>query len=331
MTATKDPVFVTGVAGFIGFHVAQALLARGESVVGIDNMNSYYDIRLKKARLEILQSDPRFSFAQIDLSHRDDMEKFWHQHGGFQRVIHLAAQAGVRYSIQDPFPYVTSNVMGFMVMLELIRHQKDVKHFIYASTSSVYGTNTDLPFHESQRTDTPVSLYAATKRSNELMAQSYYHLYQLPILGLRFFTVYGPWGRPDMSIFKFTRAILKGQPIEVFNQGQMRRDYTYIDDIVQGVLNALDRPHLSHPGQHHHPIYNLGNQRSEKLTDFIQVLETSLGQTAEKIYLPQQQGDICETYADIGKAHEDLNFSPQTPISEGVPKFVDWYRMHWHS
>ncbi|MEI8295162.1 MAG: NAD-dependent epimerase/dehydratase family protein [Alphaproteobacteria bacterium] len=325
-----SPILVTGAAGFIGYHTSKALLERGESVVGIDNLNSYYDPKLKEARLQALREFPHFSFTKLDVSDYPAMQQFWKHHDGFRQVIHLAAQAGVRYSLQDPFPYITSNVMGFMVILELCRHQDNLQHLIYASTSSIYGANTVLPFEESQRADTPLSLYAATKRSNELMAQSYYHLYQMPIMGLRFFTVYGPWGRPDMSAFKFTHAILNDEPIEIFNNGQMRRDYTYIDDIVQGTLRGLDRPHLSQPGQTHHPIYNLGAQVPEKLMDFIATLEKTLGLTAKKIYLPHQPGDVLETYADITRAQTDLGFQPTTPIDVGIQNFVNWYQSYYN-
>jgi UDP-glucuronate 4-epimerase len=330
MTTTSSSLLVTGAAGFIGYHTSKALLERGESVVGIDNLNNYYDPKLKEARLQDLRTYPHFSFVHLDVSDYKTMQQFWQRYGGFSRIIHLAAQAGVRYSLQDPFPYVTSNVMGFMVILELCRHQNNLQHLVYASTSSIYGANTVLPFEETQRADHPLSLYAATKRSNELMAQSYYHLYQMPIMGLRFFTVYGPWGRPDMSAFKFTRAILRDEPIEIFNNGEMRRDYTYIDDIVQGTLQALDHPHLSRPGQAHHPLYNLGNNRSEKLMDFIVTLEKTLGKTAQKIYLPHQQGDVVETYADIKRAQTELGFTPMIPIEVGIPRFVDWYQSYYH-
>lgn len=325
----NTPILVTGAAGFIGYHVSKALLDRGERVVGVDNLNNYYDPQLKKARLGGLASHPHFTFYQLDVGHSAAMEIFWQDHGGFQRIIHLAAQAGVRYSLENPFPYIQSNITGFLVLLELARQQDKMEHFIYASTSSVYGGNTTLPFEETQRVDHPLSLYAVTKRANELMAQSYYHLYQLPLMGLRFFTVYGPWGRPDMSLFKFVQAITGKKAIPVFNHGDMRRDFTYVDDIVQGTVNALDRPHLSGPGQASHPLYNLGNNRSEKLMDFISILEKSLGLTAEKTFLPHQQGDVVETCADIKRAQRDLDFLPKTPIEVGVPHFVRWYKSYY--
>jgi len=328
-TPQSSSLLVTGAAGFIGYHTAKALLERGESVVGVDNLNLYYDPKLKEARLQDLCSFPHFSFVRLDISDHKSMQQFWQAQGGFTRVIHLAAQAGVRHSLQDPFSYITSNIMGFMVILELCRYQDNLEHLIYASTSSIYGANQLLPFEESQRTDTPLSLYAATKSSNELMAQSYYHLYRMPIMGLRFFTVYGPWGRPDMSAFKFTQAILNDEPIEIFNHGKMRRDYTYIDDIVQGTLQALDRSYLSRPGRTRHPIYNLGNNLSEKLVDFIEILEKALGKTAQKVYLPHQPGDIIETCADIKNAHIDLGFAPATPIEIGIPRFVEWYQSYY--
>lgn len=325
----KNPVLVTGAAGFIGYHVSKALLDRGENVVGIDSLNAYYDPQLKKARLDLLTPNPRFTFHHLDISQRESMEECWKVYGGFRRIIHLAAQAGVRYSLENPFPYVQSNITGFLVLLELVKYQDTIEHFVYASTSSVYGGNTKLPFDESQHVDHPLSLYAVTKRANELMAQAYYHLYQIPLLGLRFFTVYGPWGRPDMSLFKFVRAILEDKPIPIFNHGNMRRDFTYIDDIVQGTLNALDRPYLSKPGQDAHPLYNLGNNKSEELMDFIAILEKTLGKTAQKTFLPRQQGDVVETYANIEKSKKDLNFFPKTPITVGVPRFIEWYQSYY--
>jgi UDP-glucuronate 4-epimerase len=316
---------VTGAAGFIGFHTALALLSQGKTVLGIDNLNPYYSVKLKQDRLKILYTFPNFLFSEVDISNRDDMEKVWQAHAPIHQVIHLAAQAGVRYSLIDPFPYVTSNLMGFMVMLELCRHQPGFKHIVYASTSSVYGTNKEMPFTESQRTDSPMSLYAATKKSNELMAQSYYHLYQLPITGLRFFTVYGPWGRPDMSAFKFIKAMLAGDPIDVYNHGKMSRDYTYVDDIVAGILGALDRPRKVAKDQLH-PIYNLGNNQKESLTDFIETLEKCLDITALKNFLPLQEGDVPETVADISAAKRDFGYNPSTPIAVGLPRLVAWYK-----
>lgn len=319
------PIMVTGAAGFIGFHTALALLSQGKTVLGIDNLNPYYSVKLKQDRLKILYTFPNFRFSEVDISNRDDMEKVWQAHAPIHQVIHLAAQAGVRYSLIDPFPYVTSNLMGFMVILELCRHQPGFKHLVYASTSSVYGTNKEMPFSECQRTDSPMSLYAATKKSNELMAQSYYHLYQLPITGLRFFTVYGPWGRPDMSAFKFIKAMLAGDPIDVYNHGKMSRDYTYVDDIVAGILGALDHPRKVAKDQLH-PIYNLGNNQKESLTDFIETLEKCLDITAMKNFLPLQEGDVPETVADISAAKRDFGYNPSTPIAVGLPRLVAWYK-----
>ncbi len=321
-------VLVTGAAGFIGFHVAKSLLERGDIVVGFDNMNSYYSVKLKESRLEILSKYSNFHFYNLDISNTDIVEKAWAKEKPITKVINLAAQAGVRYSIQDPYPYVTSNLMGFTVILERCRRQPDFKHLVYASTSSIYGTNKDLPFSEEQKTDSPISFYAATKKANELMAQSYYHLYNFPITGLRLFTVYGPWGRPDMSIFKFTKAILNNEPIDVFNNGQMARDFTYIDDIVQGTLAALEKPPVNTTNLNH-PIYNLGNKSRESLLTFIEVLEKIIGKKAIKNFLPLQDGDILETQSDIRKAQNALGYNPQTPITEGITRFVEWYKSYY--
>ena len=318
-------ILVTGAAGFIGFHVAKTLLEKDNIVVGFDNMNSYYSVDLKEARLEILSQYPNFRFYKLDISDIDAVEKAWEKEQPITKVIHLAAQAGVRYSIQDPFPYVTSNLMGFTAILERCRRQSDFEHLVYASTSSVYGTNKELPFSEDQKTDTPVSFYAATKKANELMAQSYSHLYHFPITGLRLFTVYGPWGRPDMSIFKFTKAIFNNEPIDVFNNGQMARDFTYIDDIVHGILAALEKP-IAPKADESHPIYNLGNKSRESLMTFIEVLEKTIGKKAIKNFLPLQDGDILETQSDIKKAEKALGYNPKIPISEGISHFVDWYK-----
>ncbi len=323
-------ILVTGAAGFIGFHVAKALLEKDHIVVGFDNMNPYYSVKLKDARLELLSKYPNFHFYKLDISDNDAVEKAWKKEASLTKVINLAAQAGVRYSIQDPFPYVTSNLMGFTVILEKCRRQSDFKHLVYASTSSIYGSNKELPFSESQKTDAPISFYAATKKANELMAQSYSHLYHFPITGLRLFTVYGPWGRPDMSIFKFTKAILNDEPIDVFNNGQMARDFTYIDDIVQGILAALEKPIIPKADQLH-PIYNLGNKGRESLLTFIEVLEKSIGKKAIKNFLPLQDGDILETQSDIKMAEKNLGYNPKTSISEGISNFVDWYKSYYHS
>ncbi len=319
------PIMVTGVAGFIGFSTALSLLNQGKLVVGIDNLTPYYDVNLKKDRLTQLQAFPNFHFHEVDISNREAMESVWQTHAPIHHVIHLAAQAGVRYSLIDPFPYIVSNIMGFMVILELCRYQSGFEHLVYASTSSVYGTNKEIPFSEEQRTDSPMSLYAATKRSNELMAQSYAHLYALPTTGLRFFTVYGPWGRPDMSAFKFMKAMLANEPIDVYNYGKMSRDYTYVDDIVAGILGALNHKPTIVKGQLH-PVYNIGNNRQESLMDFIETIEKSLGIIAMKNFLPLQDGDVPETAADISRAQRDFGYSPSTPISVGVPRFVAWYQ-----
>ena len=316
-------ILVTGAAGFIGFHVAQALLDRGQAVVGIDNMNPYYDVALKEARLAELQRRPGFAFHTLDVSDKDAVLGLGGALADVDGIIHLAAQAGVRHSLVDPYAYVQANVMGQVVVLELARQLPRLKHCVYASSSSVYGDNPDQPFAIDDPVERPNSLYAATKRADELIGHTYAHLYGLPLTGLRFFTVYGPWGRPDMAAFLFTRAILAGDPIEVFNNGEMWRDFTYIDDIVDGVLRALDRPPTATPP---HALYNLGNHRPEKLTDFIAAIEAALGAKAVVRLEPIQPGDVPTTYADIDASIRDLGFQPTTPISEGIPRFVDWYR-----
>jgi UDP-glucuronate 4-epimerase len=319
-------VLLTGAAGFIGFHVAQALLARGDEVVGVDNLNAYYEVALKDARLAQLTGRKGFAFERADISDREAMFALAAKHPNVTHVVHLAAQAGVRHSLTDPYTYVTSNVMGQVVMLELARKFAKLEHFVYASSSSVYGGNTKLPFSVDDETEQPNSLYAATKKADELIGYTYAHLYKLPATGLRFFTVYGPWGRPDMAAFLFTRAILAGEPIRVFNGGEMWRDFTYIDDIVAGILAAVARKPTGSPP---HAIYNLGNHRSEKLTDFIATLETALGAKAQVKFEPMQPGDVARTYADIEASRRDLGFDPKTPISEGIPRFVAWYKNHY--
>ncbi len=318
-------VLVTGAAGFIGYHVATALLARGEAVVGIDNLNDYYDVSLKRARLDRLESQANFTFRLVDIADQTAVDAMAADAGPFRAVVHLAAQAGVRYSLENPMAYIRSNVVGQTAILELCRHMAGLEHLVYASSSSVYGGNTKLPFAVEDRVDSPVSLYAATKRADELIAHTYAHLYRLPCTGLRFFTVYGPWGRPDMAAYLFAQAILAGRPIKVFNHGNMRRDFTYIDDIVDGVLRVLARP-PSDDGEAPHRLYNIGNNQPEALLDFIAVLETALGRTAEKELLPLQPGDVPESAADISAIQRDTGFAPATPISVGVPKFVAWYR-----
>ncbi len=315
-------VLVTGAAGFIGFHVANALLARGEEVVGVDNLNDYYDVRLKEARLAHLQAQKNFSFHKIGIAEKEPMLALAVSNP--THIVHLAAQAGVRYSLIKPFAYTEANVTGHLVMLELARQLPDLKHFVYASSSSVYGGNTKIPFAVDDPVEKPVSLYAATKRANELMSSTYAHLYKIPATGLRFFTVYGPWGRPDMAAYLFTKNILAGQPIKVFNHGKMKRDFTYIDDIVAGVLGALDKP----PEGEHPPagLYNLGNSHAENLMDFIAVIEKALGQKAEYDFQPMQAGDVPETFADISASTRDFGFQPKTSINEGIEKFTAWYR-----
>jgi len=319
-------IAVTGAAGFIGYHVAEALLARGDAVLGIDNMNAYYDVTLKEARLERLRANPKFSFLKADISDRAAMQDAAREFPDIAGVVHLAAQAGVRHSLTDPYVYVQANVMGQVVMLEFARAFQKLRHFVYASSSSVYGGNTKMPFAVADPVTQPNSLYAATKRADELIGYTYAHLYGLPSTGLRFFTVYGPWGRPDMALFLFTRAILKGEPIRVFNHGEMWRDFTYIDDIVNGVLRTLDRPPAGKPP---HALYNLGNHRSEKLTEFIAILEETLGKKAEIRFEPMQPGDVPASYAEIEASQRNLGFEPATPIREGIPRFVRWYREHY--
>jgi UDP-glucuronate 4-epimerase len=316
-------ILLTGAAGFIGFHVAKALLERGERVLGIDNLNDYYDVRLKEARLALLRAYPGFVFAKLDVADRDGVLALVARHRDLRGIIHLAAQAGVRYSLENPYAYIDANVMGTLVMLEAARRVEGLTAMTYASSSSVYGANQKQPFSVADRVDRPVSLYAATKRSCELVTHTYSHLYGLPATGLRFFTVYGPWGRPDMAAYLFTRAILAGQPIKVFNEGRMARDFTYIDDIVAGTIAAHDRPPAD-PLPHR--IYNLGNHRPEKLLDFIAVLERLLGRKAEKQLLPMQPGDVPESFADIEASRRDLGFEPKITIEVGLARFVEWYK-----
>jgi UDP-glucuronate 4-epimerase len=324
---SDQTVLVTGAAGFIGFHVVRRLLAEGRTVLGLDNLNSYYDPALKQARLNILQSEPGFAFEQIDLASRESMDRLWAKHR-FARVVHLAAQAGVRYSIDHPHAYADANLEGFVNVLEGCRHH-GCGHLIYASSSSVYGANTKLPFSVDDRTDHPVSLYAATKKANELMAHSYSHLYRLPATGLRFFTVYGPWGRPDMAIFMFTKAILAGTPIRLFNHGKMQRDFTYVDDVTRGILRLIDHVPAGENGSPPARVYNIGNNRPEDLMHVVAVLEKELGRAAVKEMLPMQPGDVLATYADIDDLTRDVGFRPQTSIEEGIAKFVAWYRDHY--
>ena len=329
---------LTGAAGFIGSHVAITLLERGDEVVGIDNLNDYYDPTLKDARLARLTGRPGFSFQKLDVSDRTGMEALFSAHR-FDKVIHLAAQAGVRYSIENPHAYIDSNIVGFINILEGCRHH-GVQHLTYASSSSVYGANTAMPFSVHQNVDHPLSLYAATKKANELMAHTYSHLYKLPTTGLRFFTVYGPWGRPDMAMFLFAKAILTGQPIDVFNHGRMRRDFTYIDDIAEGVVRTSDRVAAANmawdgaspdPGTSAAPyrLYNIGNNDPVELLHLIETLERKLGRTATKNMLPMQMGDVPATYADVEALTQDTGFKPATPIEVGVERFVAWYRDYY--
>lgn len=327
-------LLVTGAAGFIGFHTSQILLARGDEVVGLDNLNDYYDVTLKEARLEILKKSSNFSFVKLDLADRDGMAKLFAREK-FDRVINLAAQAGVRYSIQNPLAYIDSNVVGFANVLEGCRHN-NVEHLVFASTSSVYGANTAMPFSVHQNVDHPLSFYAATKKANELMAHTYAHLYQLPVTGLRFFTVYGPWGRPDMALFLFTKNILAGKPIDVFNYGNHRRDFTFVDDIAQGIVRAMDRPATGNegwdgnspdPGTSKAPyrLYNIGNNEPVELLRYIELVEKYLGKKAQKNLLPLQQGDVPDTFADIEDLVRDVGYKPATSVEEGVRRFIEWY------
>lgn len=317
---------VTGAAGFIGFHVCRALRARGVRVIGVDNFNSYYDPALKEARVALLAADDGFELLRGDISDRDFIDSLFTAEPGITHVAHLAAQAGVRHSLVDPYTYIQSNLMGQVVMLEAARQLPGLRHFVYASSSSVYGANKDLPFSIHDRVDHPVSLYAATKRADELITRSYCHIYGLPATGLRFFTVYGPWGRPDMAPILFADAIRRGKPIRVYNHGQMRRDFTFVDDIVAGVLAALDRPATVGQDSVPHRIYNLGNKKSEALLDFIAAIERAMGRKAELLLEPMQPGDVEATYADIADSEADLGYHPTTGIDVGVPRFVEWYK-----
>jgi UDP-glucuronate 4-epimerase len=327
-------VLVTGTAGFIGNHLAIKLLERGDEVIGVDNLNDYYDVNLKKARLARILDHKNYTDVRADIADRETMARLFKQHQP-QRVVNLAAQAGVRYSIENPHAYIDSNIVGFINILEGCRHHQ-VEHLVYASSSSVYGANETMPFSVHDNVDHPLSLYAASKKANELMAHTYSNLYQLPTTGLRFFTVYGPWGRPDMALFLFTKAILAGEPIQVFNYGKHRRDFTYIDDIVEGIIRTLDNPakpnpewtgKLPDPGTSKAPwrVYNIGNQSPVELLTYIETLEKALGKTAEKQLLPLQPGDVPDTYADVEALVTDVGYKPDTTIEKGIGKFVDWY------
>jgi UDP-glucuronate 4-epimerase len=330
-------ILLTGCAGFIGMHVAQILLARGNTVIGIDNLNDYYDPRLKLARLEHLKPYPNFKFVQGDIADRMTVEDLFAAEKP-QRVINLAAQPGVRYSLKNPYAYIQTNLVGFGNLLEACRHN-DVEHFVYASSSSVYGANTNMPFSVHDNVDHPVSLYAASKKANELMAHTYSHLYGLPTTGLRYFTVYGPWGRPDMSPWLFTRAILEGRPIDVFNHGKMQRDFTYVEDIADGTVRVLDcipagNPSFStdapDPGSSYAPykVFNIGNHQPVELMAFIRTIEDALGMEAKKRFLPMQPGDVVATYADVEDLKREVGFEPRTTLADGIVKWVDWYRSY---
>jgi UDP-glucuronate 4-epimerase len=322
-------VIVTGAAGFIGYHLCEALLEQGRRVLAVDNLNDYYDPALKRARLKALEERTGFAFAKVDLADRDAVFALFDGHSDVQEVVHLAAQAGVRYSLENPYAYVDSNIMGHLVVMEACRRLPNFRHLVYASSSSVYGGNSKVPFAVGDPVERPVSIYAATKRADELMSHTFAHLYGLPMTGLRFFTVYGPLGRPDMAYFSFTKAIFEGRPIKVFNQGDMRRDFTEIRDIVAGVLAALARVPESAPDAPPHRIYNLGNNNSENLLHFIEVLEEACGRKAEKVFAEMQPGDVKETFADITQTREDLGFEPRISIEEGLPRFVAWYRQFY--
>lgn len=324
---------VTGAAGFIGYSVSKALLARGDEVVGIDNLNDYYSVQLKLDRISDLTTnfDRKFTFHKVDFANPEDLNRVLVQAPSFDRIVHLGAQPGVRYSIENPLAYAQSNLVGHLNMLEVARH-RNCSHFVYASSSSVYGANRDLPFKVEDRVDHPLSLYAATKKADELMSETYSHLYRLPQTGLRFFTVYGPWGRPDMAVWLFTKAILEGRPIDLFGEGDMRRDFTFIDDIVNGVLASLDNPPpddcLPKAGGSAapHRLYNIGNNRSEELTRLVDLIEEACGKAAIRRVLPMQPGDVRDTFADISAIQADLGFTPSTSLDEGIPRFVQWYK-----
>jgi UDP-glucuronate 4-epimerase len=320
-------VLVTGAAGFIGYHTAEALLARGDSVVGIDSLNDYYDVRLKQARLDRLRDRPGFAFHHADVSDREAVAQVTAANGDLTGIVHLAAQAGVRHSLVDPYSYVQSNVMGHLVILEAARRLSGLRHMVYASTSSVYGLNTEMPFQEADRVDTPVSLYAATKRADELMSHAYAHLFGLPLTGLRFFTVYGPWGRPDMAYYSFARAIMGGEPITLYDGGRLRRDFTYIDDIVAGVVGSLDRP----PADVNVPrLLNIGNHQVEEVRELVRLLEDALGRKAEIRSAPRPAVDVEATFASIDAIAGLTGFAPKTPLSLGIPRFVAWF-LDWRN
>lgn len=320
-------ILITGAAGFVGFHSAARLLGCGHEILGIDNLNEYYDVSLKMARLAQLERTDNFSFLRLDLANKEEMARLFSENA-FDIVLHLGAQAGVRYSIENPFAYVDSNVTGTLTVLEGCR-QAGVKHLIYASSSSVYGANTKQPFSIEDRVDNPVSLYAATKKADEMMCQTYAHLYRFPITGLRFFTVYGPWGRPDMAYFKFAQAIRAGEPIDVYNNGDMERDFTYIDDIVDGIAALVSNPPPGLNDETPHRVYNLGNNSPERLLDMIMLLESALGKEAKKNFLPMQPGDVYSTFADIRASSRDFGYAPRTPLAVGLERFAEWFKLYY--
>lgn len=331
----KSPILVTGAAGFIGFNTCRKLLERGERIIGIDNLVPYYDVKLKQARLKMLLENKNFSFSQTDIADRDAMMEIATQHKP-DRILHLAAQAGVRHAFSHPFDYSNANLIGQLVMLEVARSIKNLRHFVYASSSSVYGANADLPFSVKDRTDHPVSLYAATKKAGEVMSHSYSHLFGFPATGLRYFTVYGPWGRPDMALFLFTKAILAGEPITLFNNGDMQRNFTYIDDVVAGTIGCLDRPPSSAQAygvkvnsNAKHAIYNIGNNKTVALMYFVRAIEAATGKKAEIKYDALQPGDVKETFADIDDTIKDIGFRPTIDVAEGIRNFVKWYREYY--
>lgn len=318
-------ILITGVAGFIGHAVAKKAIASGYNVIGIDNLNDYYSVALKQDRLKDI-GNKNFQFYQCDISNQSEISKISTNHPDIEYIVHLAAQAGVRYSVENPFAYVQSNLVGHMVILEMCRQLKQLKHLVYASSSSVYGNNTKLPFAISDNVDHPVSLYAATKKADELLTHSYSHLYSIAATGLRFFTVYGPWGRPDMATFMFTKNIIEGKPIKVFNNGEMMRDFTYIDDIINGIMAAVKKIPANIPA---YKIYNIGNHKAENLSHFIKILENIIGKKAIIEYAPMHPGDVKQTYADITETTNDLGFKPETSIEAGLPRFVDWYTQYY--
>lgn len=324
-----NKILITGAAGFIGFHTAKRLLEQGRMVVGYDNINDYYDPSLKQARLAELQKYDGFTFIKGDIEDKAAMEALWAQHGPFLEVIHLAAQAGVRYSLENPYSYIASNCMGHVTVMEMCRHTKGFRHLVYASSSSVYGGNEKLPYSVADDVNKPISLYAATKRADELFSHSYSHLFDLPQTGLRFFTVYGPWGRPDMALFIFAKAISEGRKVPVFNNGQMKRDFTYIDDIVTGILATLENPPMREGKNAPWRVLNIGNTRSENLLDFVRLIEQELGKKADLEMLPMQAGDVPATYADIEETTRLTGYKPTTSIEQGVPKFIAWYKEYF--